>query len=376
MNRNLIVFGAVALLAGWVFAQAQDEPYDFRDLKGNLRLWNSDDWSREDDDDGNTTILATGKPAKAESKNQGLTLNANRIEAFLKNQGKGQLAFEWADLQGNVTVHQVRKTSDGTVTRDLETQKLKLNEGKDVATTTLSVPFTLIDDLKPSGGNRPRTLFVKASNGTLVTDPYQKQNENEIKSADLHGATVKLTQGEKPGEKEPTKSVSTAISNSIDIKKLANYTLTFNSKVDFTDDRDIKKEFGPATQNTTMAGNSGTITLDDLKADGDQPVVSANLEGNIKLTFKSVNPIKDDVEYTDITVTGDHLTFDRATRTIHITGNVVGNYIKKKKTTKEEDILPYQLKGDDIEIVLTEDFSKVKSVRGKNGTARTGGAGG
>src|SRR5688572_11423387 len=106
MNRNLIAFGAIALLGGWVLAQTQDEPYVFRDLKGNLRLWNTDDWSSDDDDGGNFTILATGKPAKAESKNQGLLIDANRIEAFLKNQGNGKLAFEWADLQGNVKVHQ------------------------------------------------------------------------------------------------------------------------------------------------------------------------------------------------------------------------------------------------------------------------------
>ena len=157
------------------------------------------------------------------------------------------------------------------------------------------------------------------------------------------------------------------------IKKEDNYILTFASRVDFSDHRDSRLQFGQGSQDTTMSGNSGTITLDDLKAESEQPVISANLEGDIKITFRSVTPIDGDVQYTTIDATGDKLTFSRETRKIRITGNVKGNYKKYRKSQSEDDIIPYQLQGSEIEITLTEDFRRIQTVGGTGGTARAGG---
>jgi len=72
----------------------------------------------------------------------------------------------------------------------------------------------------------------------------------------------------------------------------------------------------------TLTGGSGTVVVDTLKAVSKSPLRSANVVGPVKVTIKSTAVGKDKETTTDMVATGSRLTYDGATRTMVLSGNV------------------------------------------------------
>lgn len=110
---------------------------------------------------------------------------------------------------------------------------------------------------------------------------------------------------------------------------------------------------------------SGVFVLPplDRQLEEANPFLSANVPGPVVVKFISDENGEDGVIRTLVNVRADHMTYDAKERAVHLTGNIIGDYVKKPIDSDKQGI---EIESDEILIYLDADslVTRVRSIRG------------
>ncbi len=389
MKRAGFKFGALALAAVaavWVSGQTKGQPTEdnvFREVGGDLVIWSPDgklSFEFETISGSGLNFEGTGNPIYVKSPSRGLEAATKTIEAFFKEQSNGALAFSRANMNGAVDF----SLTKGAAKTQVKSQRAILEDGETEAKITLPVAAALTQT-EANGGFKS-----DFGSGTALVAPLKSKGGDSFRKAMLRGGTTTSFNQSASG----STSQGTLKSDTVDITKESAATFKAILASRFTLDGSSRQNAQSRTQNLDLSANQGeviyvtglapqTSSAETGRAEATilKAVKSMTASGAVKFSMVSVGPRprRDGdpeggspiMQRTLTDASGDQMSYDSATMTLVMTGNV-----RYKRTTQDvgsdQDPVGVEQRMSKLTVVF-DIYGEVKSAKGGSGSLRTTG---
>lgn len=374
--------GLAALAAVWVSGQTKGQPTEnnvFREVGGDLVIWSPDgklSFEFETIADSGLNFDGSGNPIYMRSPSRGLEAATKTINAFFKEQSDGALGFSNATMVGGVDFSLKKAAS----TTQVKTERAVLADGANAATLTLPVSATLIQNDGNGGFNS------RFGSGVVTLAPLKSKGNDSFRKAVLKGGTTTdFTQNA-----QGSASSGKLVSDSVDITKEA--AATFKAIFDSRFTLDGESRQNNRTQNLDLSANQGdVIYVTGLAAGTSSPetgraeatilkaVKSLTATGSVKFRMVAVAPrarrdtdpegTGEIMQRTVTDATGDKMTYDSATMTLVLTGNV--RYLRTTQDVgSDKEPVGIEQRMSTLTVVF-DIYGEVKSAKGGSGSLRS-----
>ncbi|MBS1704698.1 MAG: hypothetical protein JST40_02405 [Armatimonadetes bacterium] len=314
---------ASLVIAGVAIAQIHS--VQFRDDNQTMVLGDFTSLMLEVVDANTRSFKGSGNPAVGIFKNQGLTVKAKNISGIAKQTKPGTYELKSGELRGNVVLVLETPKGDNSSSENTTTltcPKVSLVSGETRSTITLLGSTSIVrqSNTLKNGIREVQKLTLNGSGGTVHMAPIGSNNRKPLQIANLSGPIAFRQSVDRSGKGGTSNTVLTGTAGSVGFEESR---------------REITAKGGLAMEGQTVATDQPTVSYTLRSSSGSVqlfpegtatafPILAADLDGSVQLTYKTKKKAKDGtMQPVTLTGTGAKLVYDDASRIMRLSGNVV-----------------------------------------------------